>query len=310
MGRGPDRRAAIGGALGFGLSLGLAGGLGGALAACTPRSQAKVRAEPAADIFLSDLEARHGGRLGFAALDIGSDRRVLWRAQERFPFCSTFKAFLAVATLERVQRDEERLDRAVPIVQTDMIPHAPVTEKAVGRTLTIRELMQAAVEVSDNPAANILIREMGGIAVWRSWWPTFGDTTTAISRLEPDLNTALPNDPRDTCLPEQTLANIREMAFSDRLTPDHDSLLTGWLLASPTGPNRIKAGAPEGWSVAHKTGTGANGAANDVGILTPLSGSPVIVAAYFIGATEATDDQRDAVIAEATRRALKALNRD
>ncbi|GAA0198775.1 class A beta-lactamase BlaA [Actinomadura yumaensis] len=285
-----------------------AGALG--LAACTPRSQTKVKAEAAPDLFLNDLETRWGGRLGVAALDVGSGVRALWRSQERFPFCSTFKPFLAAAILQRVQRDEERLDRPVRITSADIIPHAPVTEKAVGRTLTIRELMQAAVEVSDNPAANILIREMGGIGVWRSWWPTFGDTTTVISRLEPDLNTALPDDPRDTCLPEQTVANIREMAFSDRLTPAHDALLHGWLTASPTGPNRIKAGAPEGWSVAHKTGSGARGTTNDVGMLTPLSGSPVIIAAYFTGAASATEDQRDAVIAEATRRALKALGRD
>ena len=303
MTRGPvlsriDRRALITGASALGL------------VACSPRRDRLAAAETPADFFLSDLEERHGGRLGVAALDVGSGRRVLWRGQERFPYCSTFKAFLAVAVLERVQRDEERLDRAVPITPADMIPHAPVTEPAVGGALTIRELLQAMVEVSDNPAANILIREMGGIAVWRQWWPTFGDTTTLISRLEPDLNTALPDDPRDTCLPEQTLSNIREMAFSDRLTPDNDALLHDWLLASPTGPNRIKAGVPEGWSVAHKTGTGANGTTNDVGMLTPLTGSPVILAAYFTGATEATDDQRDAVIADATRRALKALGRD
>jgi beta-lactamase class A len=298
MGVGFDRRTLIGGA----------GAL--ALAGCYPRREEPQAEEQPRDFFLSDLEGRHGGRLGVAALDVGSGRRVLWRGQERFPFCSTFKAFLAAATLERVQREEERLDRPVRIVPSDMIPHAPVTAKAVGRTLTIRQLMQATVEVSDNPAANILIREMGGIAVWRQWWPTFGDTTTVISRLEPDLNTALPNDPRDTCLPEQTLANIREMAFSDRLTPEHDAMLNGWLLASPTGPGRLKAAAPQGWSVAHKTGTGANGTANDVGMLTPISGSPVVMAVYFTGATDATDAQRDAVIAEGARRALKALGRD
>ena len=293
-----DRRTLIGGA----------GAL--ALVGCYPRRDEPQAEEAPQPFLLNDLEERHGGRLGVAALDIGSQRRVSWRGQERFAFCSTFKAFLAVATLERVQREEERLDRAVAVTRADMIPHAPVTEKAIGRTLTIRQLMQAAVEVSDNPAANILIREMGGIAVWRSWWPTFGDTTTVISRLEPDLNTALPNDPRDTCLPDQTIANIRELAFSDRLTPEHDQLISGWMIASPTGPNRIKAGAPQGWTVAHKTGTGANGATNDIGVLTPLSGSPVLMAAYFTGAPEATDDQRDAVIAEATRRALKALGRD
>ncbi|MFN7109578.1 MAG: class A beta-lactamase [Brevundimonas sp.] len=298
MTTGFDRRTLIGGA----------GAL--ALVGCYPRRDEPQAEEAPQPFLLNDLEERHGGRLGVAALDVGSQRRVSWRGQERFAFCSTFKAFLAVATLERVQREEERLDRAVAITRADMIPHAPVTEKAIGRTLTIRQLMQAAVEVSDNPAANILIREMGGIAVWRSWWPTFGDTTTVISRLEPDLNTALPNDPRDTCLPDQTIANIRELAFSDRLTPEHDQLISGWMIASPTGPNRIKAGAPVGWTVAHKTGTGANGATNDIGMLTPLSGSPVLMAAYFTGAPEATDDQRDAVIAEATRRALKALGRD
>ena len=289
----------------------LIGGAGAlALVGCYPRRDEPKAEETPQPFLLNDLEERHGGRLGVAVLDVGSQRRVSWRGQERFAFCSTFKAFLAVATLERVQREEEQLDRAVPVTRADMIPHAPVTEKAIGGTLTIRELMQAAVEVSDNPAANILIREMGGIAVWRSWWPTFGDTTTVISRLEPDLNTALPNDPRDTCLPDQTIANIRELAFSDRLTPEHDQLISGWMIASPTGPNRIKAGAPQGWTVAHKTGTGSNGATNDIGMLTPLSGSPVLLAAYFTGAPEATDDQRDAVIAEATRRALKALGRD
>ena len=291
-----DRRFVLGGV----------GALG--LAGCYRREEPQAQ-EKAQDLHLTDLEQQSGGRLGLAAMDVASGRRALWRAQERFPFCSTFKAFLAAATLQRVQRGEEQLERRVRVTEADMIPHAPVTGPAVGGALSIRELMQATVELSDNPAANILIREMGGLAVWRQWWPAFGDTTTLISRLEPELNTAVANDPRDTCLPEQTLANIRLMAFSDRLTPDHDALLQGWLVASPTGPNRLKAAAPEGWTVAHKTGAGENGTANDIGMLIPVSGAPVLMAVYLTGATQATEEQRDAVIADAARRALETLGR-
>ena len=275
------------------------------LAACSRTPEA-----PAADVprlMLGELEARHGGRIGVAALDLASGRRALWRSQERFAFCSTFKLFLAAATLERVGRGEERLDRAVPITRADMIPHAPVTEKAVGGSLTIGELAQAIVEVSDNPAANILIREMGGLTAWRDWTKTLGDSTTLISRLEPELNSALPNDPRDTALPAQTLGNLREVMFGNRLTAEHAQMLEAWLIASPTGAGRIKAAAPQGWRVAHKTGTGSDGPTNDIGVLWPVSGSPILMVVYYDGVEGATPDQRDAVVADATRQALKVL---
>ena len=85
-----------------------------------------------------------------------------WRATERFTFCSTFKLFLAAATLERVQRGEERLDRLITVSESDLVPHAPVTGEAVGNEISVETLCQGMVELSDNPAANILIREMGG----------------------------------------------------------------------------------------------------------------------------------------------------
>ena len=292
-GSGADRRTVL---IGAGALL---------LAACSRTSGTTEDETP--HLMLGELETRHGGRLGVAALDLASGRRALWRSQERFAFCSTFKLFLAAATLERAGRGEERLDRAVPITRADMVPHAPVTEKAIGRTLTIRELAQAIVEVSDNPAANILIREMGGLPAWRDWVKGLGDSTTTISRLEPDLNSALPNDPRDTALPEQTLGNLREVLFGDRLSAEHAQLLEDWLVASPTGPGRIKAAAPEGWRVAHKTGTGSGGPTNDIGVLQPVSGSPILMIVYYHADETSTPEQRDAVVAEATRRALAVL---
>ena len=254
---------------------------------------------------LSDLEQRENVRLGLAVRQ-GADQ-MSWRATERFTYCSTFKLFLAAATLERVARGEERLDRAVPITSDDMISHAPVTGPAVGESLTIEALCQSTVELSDNPAANILIREMGGLDSWRNWYRSIGDSVTRVDRLEPELN--LVDGERDTTTPDQAVANMARLLAPGqmRLTPEHQMLLERWLVDSPTGPNRIKAGAPEGWRVGHKTGTSNLGPVNDIGVIWSPSNGPIFVAAYYEGPP--TDDfaAGEAIIAEATRRALEAF---
>jgi beta-lactamase class A len=253
------------------------------------------------------LEARHGGRLGLA-LSTGR-RRFAYRPDERFVYCSTFKMYLAAATLLRVQAGEERLDRAIPVTAADMINHAPVTEPAVGRTLTIEQLMKGTVEVSDNPAANILIRELGGLDALRAFYRGIGDLDTRVDRLEPEMN-RLDGD-KDTITPVQSVTNIHRLLVSSDtpLNAASKTLLMRWLVDTPTGMGRIKAGVPAGWTVAHKTGTGGYGPVNDIGVLYPPSGDPIVMAAYFHGTRESTDAQREAVIADATRMALAALGR-
>lgn len=251
------------------------------------------------------LEARHGGRLGLA-LSTGG-RRFAYRPDERFVYCSTFKMYLAAATLLRVQAGEERLDRAIPVTQADMVNHAPVTEPAIGGTLTIEQLMKGTVEVSDNPAANILIRELGGLDALRAFYRGIGDTDTRVDRLEPEMN-RLDGD-KDTITPVQSVANIHRLLVSSDtpLSAGSKSLLMRWLVDTPTGMGRIKAGVPTGWTVAHKTGTGGYGPVNDIGVLYPPTGDPIVMAAYFHATRESTDAQREAVIADATRIALAAL---
>ena len=251
---------------------------------------------------LSALEARHGGRLGFVLA--GPHGRLLWRAEERFTYCSTFKLFLAAATLQRVARGEERLDRAVPITAADMISHAPVTEPAVGSSLTIQKLCVAAVTVSDNPAANILIREMGGLDAWRMWYRAIGDQVTRVDRWEPQLN--IVGDDLDTTTPAQTAHNLAWL-IPEIVGAAGPPLLMAWLTATQTGAKRIKAAAPAGWHVMHKTGTGGSGPTNDIGYLRPPRGEPMPIAIYYEATSASTPEQRDAVIADATRLALKAL---
>lgn len=284
-------------------------GLGAfALSACS-RDVAAVEAESPetgfAALDLSALEARHGGRLGVAVAS--GEKRAAWRGDERFVYCSTFKMYLAAATLLRVQAGQERLDRAIPVTRGDMINHAPTTEPAVGSTLTIEQLMKATVELSDNPAANILIREMGGLEALRAFYRGIGDDSTRVDRLEPEMN-RLDGD-KDTITPIQSARNIRRLLI-DKDTPldaASRALLMRWMTDTPTGQGRIRAGAPAGWVVAHKTGTGGYGPVNDIGLLLPPGREPITLAVYFHATESSSDAQREAVIADATRLALKAL---
>ncbi|MCH4268338.1 MAG: class A beta-lactamase [Brevundimonas sp.] len=276
-----------------------------ALGACTRATEPAASEPIVLDLDLSALEARHGGRLGVSVLTEG--KRADWRGDERFVYCSTFKMYLAAATLLRVQAGQERLDRAIPVTQADMISHAPVTEPAVGSTLTIEQLMKGAVEVSDNPAANILIREMGGLDALRAFYRGIGDESTRVDRLEPELNVA--DDDKDTITPDQSVRNIQRLlvAADTPLDTASKTLLMRWLVDTPTGQGRIKAGVPAGWTVAHKTGTGGYGPVNDIGLILPPNGPAIAIAVYFHATKDSTDAQREAVIADATRQALKAL---
>jgi beta-lactamase class A len=256
---------------------------------------------------LSGLETREGGRLGFVAKDMGTGRVLASRGEERFVYCSTFKMYLAAATLLRVQAGEERLDRTIPITRADMINHAPITEPAIGSSLSVEALMKGTVEVSDNPAANILLKAMGGLEPMQAFYRGIGDATTRVDRFEPEMN-RLDGD-KDTIRPLQSLANLQTLLIDadTPLSETSKALLLQWMFDSPTGVGRIKAGVPDGWRVAHKTGTGGYGPTNDIGVLYPPSGAPVLVAAYYHAISD--DPKNEAVIAEATRMALAELGR-
>lgn len=289
--------------------LGALGGLG--LIGCAREGDAAAVAPPAPSapepFDLSTLEAREGGHLGFAAKDMGTGRVLAWRGDERFVYCSTFKMFLAAATLLRVQAGEERLERMIPVTRADMVSHAPVTEPAIGSSLSVEALMKGTVEVSDNPAANLLLKAMGGLEPMQAFYRDLGDATTRVDRFEPEMN-RLDGD-KDTILPLQSVANIQRLLVDadTPLSADHKALLLKWMIDTPTGMARIKAGVPTGWTVAHKTGTGGYGPTNDIGVLYPLSGAPVIVAAYYHATSD--DPKNEGVIAEATRLALAELGR-
>ncbi|CAB3777630.1 Beta-lactamase OXY-2 [Paraburkholderia ultramafica] len=235
---------------------------------------------------LTQIEAESGGRLGVSIVDTTSSLHAGLRADERFPMCSTFKLLAAGAVLTRVDRGQEDLQRRVVFSASELVPNSPGTRRHT-RELTgdagmsIAELCKAALTLSDNTAANLLLASIGGPAAVTAFARSLGDGITRLDRIEPTLNEAIPGDPRDTTTPNAMLGNLRELVLGDHLSTASGAQLLAWLAANETGGARLRARLPEGWGVGDKTGTGDHGTANDVAILWPPGRGPVLVAVYL-----------------------------
>jgi beta-lactamase class A len=252
------------------------------------------------------IEREIRGRLGVSVLYTASDRQFGFRSLERFPMCSTFKLLAAALVLWRVDQGNERLDRHVPIRHSDIIAYSPAAEQRVGNDMTVAELCEAAVTLSDNTAANLLLASFGGPHAVTAFARSLGDRVTRLDRKEPALNESIPRDPRDTTTPTAMLGNIRKLVLGDALTAPSRKQLTTWLVASKTGGKRLRAELPDGWRAGEKTGTGGHGSTNDVGVIWPPRGGPIVVAAYLTQ-TSAPPAARDAAIA-AVGKAVAAAN--
>jgi beta-lactamase class A len=242
-----------------------------------------------------------GGRLGVAARDAATGLELEWRADERFAMASTFKWTLAAAILARVEAGELGLADPVPFTEADLLEYAPVTTARVGEgALSIEELCAASVVVSDNTAANLLLARCGGPAGLTAFLRGRGDAVTRLDRNEPSLNENLQGDPRDTTTPAAMLATMERLLLGDALGPDSRERLIGWMVESTTGLDRLRAGLPPDWRVGDKTGTGANGAVNDLALAWP-PGRPPILIACFMSEGSAPSATRIALHAEVGR---------
>lgn len=247
---------------------------------------------------LARLERVHGGRLGVAILDTGSGDRVGHRGDERFLMCSTFKLLLAAAVLHRVDRDEEKLDRRIVFGKDVLLDYVPVTSRHVGPPgMTVAQLCEAAITLSDNTAANLLLRQIGGPQAVTAYARSLGDPDTLLDRYEPELN------PYDTTTPSAMLGDMRKVLLGRALSQASRRRLTHWLLHCQTGLQSLRAGLPSGWEAGDKTGQwdgNGSGANNDIAIVWPPGRKPLLVAAYYMNRT--TDPAgRKAVLAEVGR---------
>ncbi len=247
---------------------------------------------------LIKLEEKSTGRLGVAVLDTETGQILAHRGDERFAMASTFKAPLVAAVLARVDAGQENLSRMISYGSSDLLSYAPVTGKHIDEgEMSVADLCQAAVELSDNTAANLLLASFGGPAGLTKYLRSVGDEKTRLDRNEPTLNTNLPDDERDTTTPVAMAQTLAKLLIGNTLSPQSRQHLTDWMIGCQTGGRKLRAGLDPAWKVGDKTGSGENGASNDIAIVWPEGRKPIVIAAYSSG-SQASTEEKDAVIAE------------
>jgi beta-lactamase class A len=266
-----------------------------ALAACAPTSAPTSEPPPVAaspapdDPRFAAIEARIGGRVGVAAWNTGTDAWLGHRMQERFAMCSTFKWLLAAAQLNLARGGGPQLGERVRFDESDLLDYAPVAREHLARGwMTIEECCSASVVMSDNTAANLLLEVQMGPEGLTRFLRSHGDAITRLDRNEPTLNENLPGDERDTTTPEAMARILNRFVGDDSvLLPADRDRIRIWMIESPTGRERLRAGLPSNWRVGDKTGTSGatHNATNDVAFVWPPNRLPIVIACYLSDST-------------------------
>ncbi len=267
-----------------------------AIAAC-PRARAASSGErlDLANKQLASIEARAGGRLGVFVRDAGTGATLEHRADERFPMCSTFKLLASAAVLKRVDQGAERLDRTLPLGPGDLLEYAPIAKTHVAQGgMTLAEACAAAIDWSDNTAANLILQTIGGPAGFTQFARSLGDNVTRLDRNEPSLNTAIPGEERDTTSPRAMAEDMRRVLIGDALSEASRRQLAAWLIDDKVGDKRLRAGLPPSWRIGDKTGSGDRGTTNTIAIIWPPARAPILAAVYYTGSS-APMEARNAV---------------
>ena len=256
---------------------------------------------------VKSAENELGARIGLAVHDLETEQRWEYRSDERFPLSSTFKTLACANVLHNVDIGQEKIDRVVRFSKSNLVTYSPVTEKHVGKKgMSLGELCQATLSTSDNSAANFILQAIGGPKSLTQFLRASGDNTTRLDRWETELNEAIPKDKRDTTTPIAMITTLEKLVVGDTLSTESRQQLQSWLKGNEVGDALFRKGVPSDWIVADRTGAGGYGSRAITAVMWPPGRKPVI-AALYITETDASFEDRDAMIAKIGTEIAKAV---
>ena len=256
---------------------------------------------------VTNAETELGARIGLAVHDLETGKRWEYKSNERFPLSSTFKTLACANVLQRVDLGKERMDRVVRFSESNLVTYSPVTEKHVGRKgMSLAALCQATLSTSDNSAANFILQAIGGPKALTKFLRSVGDDTTRLDRWETELNEAVPGDKRDTTTPIAMVTTLEKLLVGETLSIKSRQQLVAWLKGNEVGDALFRKGVPNDWIVADRTGAGGYGTRAITAVMWPPNRKS-IVAALYITETDASFEERNAVIAKIGEQIAKTV---
>jgi len=247
---------------------------------------------------LARLEKEFDGKIGIYAINTGNNQVIAYRANDRFPVQSTFKLIGVSALLKESDKKSDLLNEVIHYTKNDLLVWHPITGRHVKDGMTLEALSEAAMSYSDNTAINLIMKKLGGPENVTNFARSIGNNSFNITHYERDLNSDLSNK-QDTSTPMDMATSVNKLLYSNILSTNSKSKLITWMKNNTTAYKRIRSGAPIGWVVAEKSGSGDYGVANDIGVVWSATCKPIIIAIFTV-ADKKEAKYRDDIVASST----------
>jgi beta-lactamase class A len=253
------------------------------------------------------IAAQAHGKVGVACSLPGKPLDCDFHAADPLPMQSVYKLPISMAMLHAIEQGRFTLTQTIRFLPSDLIApdqYSPLRDAHPhgDADIPVQDLIHGALVDSDGVASDMLMRALGGPAAVNAYIRSLGIHGIEIRDTEKTLGRDVQLENRNTAEPRAMVALLRLIADHSPLTPDHTSLLLGWMRSTHTGDHRLRALLPPGTVVADKTGTAGTGrnytnATNDVGLIT-LPDGRILAVAVLVADSAAPEAIREHVIAE------------
>lgn len=255
---------------------------------------------------IEDLETAYDTTIGVYGINTQNGNELSHHADERFGFASTYKAIASGILLK--QLTPQAMNQRVTIEKSDIVTYSPITEKYIGKTMTLRQLIEASMLKSDNTANNKVIQALGGVNAFKAELRHLGDSVSEPQRLEPELNDYDPKRIADTTTPRAAATTLNRILTHPDMAKGNLQFMKQLMIENETGDTLIKAGADEEDIVGDKSGQGVTYATrNDLAFIYPKGQSQPIVLAVYTKQSDKNAKPNDEVIAKTAKIAINEL---